>query len=129
MTDKKPSVYFLLELFEDAVYHLDKNATEDRLLSALTYNGILGKLQAARDLVVASATCARDNYWRNGVEDKENVADHIRVECERTRRVLQHLIDDLQNSTMKLGMIIEQCAEFEESLKKSERKNDGRRTR
>lgn len=124
MTDKKPSAGFLLELFEDAVYHLDKSATENRLLSAMTYNGILGKLQAARDLVVASATCARENYlsppfWREEEEDEVSAAARIRLECERTRCVLQHLIDDLQHSTLKLEMIIEQCAEFEESLKKS----------
>ena len=113
----------IVEAFEDAVYYVHGSVSKNKLLTTITYSGILGKLQATRDFVASCAMRVRDRRlrWREDTDDEGlRFVKALKYESAGARSALNRLIDSLQESTLKLGMIIEQCEALEERLEKQE---------
>ena len=113
----------IVEAFENAVYYVHGSVSKNELLKTITYSGILGRLQATRDFVASCATRARDRRLRlreDVDDDGLRFVKALKGESAVVRSALHRLIDCLQESTIKLGMIIEQCEALEERLEKQE---------
>ncbi len=117
----------IVEAFENVVYYVHKSVSENNLILTITYSGVLGKLQAARDFVASCATRAREGIrrlWLHEDDDELRAVSTFKDECELAQHELYCLIDNLQNSTVKLGMVIEQCETLEKRLKKQETESE-----
>lgn len=122
--ENKKDSSWLLENFERVVSSDLSGVSKYLLVETMTHRGIAEKLQAARDLVRDNALYARREYYdpdRSLIRDKIEI---LRYFADDTRDVLYKLIDSLQDTTLKLGIVVEQCEEEIKALKENEENPD-----